>query len=336
MPHKRVFISSTREDLNEYRLVVEKTLREMNFDTISVNNWSASDKDAIEVCRTKVNQADIYVGVVAHRYGSIAPGFEKSFTELEYEWAKEKGIPCYCFFINDNAQVHPQWIEIDAVKRQRLEAFKQKLQHELVIARFATPTELALEVSKALYSLSMPLLAEQNGVQILPDYKSAYPMLLEHVKSHDVKLVRMIMYSGHLIEPTIEEIIDRKIRVQILLQHPNLSANEYYKSNTINFIKHFFDVRASENKQPTLNLEVGFYKSKAAYKGICIEDQLVISGWYTYEEAPISISGGNNPHVIVKKTHPAFNKFQEMFNKVFQTLKRDSDPLDDYLDNNPL
>ena len=43
----------------------------------------ASDDDAIAASMKLVDEADIYVGVFAHRYGYVPEGHKKSITEME-------------------------------------------------------------------------------------------------------------------------------------------------------------------------------------------------------------------------------------------------------------
>jgi hypothetical protein len=94
MPEQKliVFIGSTREDLTEHRAAVRAAVTELGLFPEG----------------KKFKKADIYVGIYAYRYGWQPPGFDnKSITELEYDWAGEKGIPRLCFVVDDN---HP-WPE---------------------------------------------------------------------------------------------------------------------------------------------------------------------------------------------------------------------------------
>jgi hypothetical protein len=62
-----------------------------------------------------VEDAAIFVGVYAHRYGWCPPGFNgKGITKLEYDWATAKGIPRLCFVVNKDYPWPPSQIEFDA------------------------------------------------------------------------------------------------------------------------------------------------------------------------------------------------------------------------------
>src|SRR6266705_4516960 len=101
---KKVMISSTAIDLPEHRdLVKDACLRQGMF-PIMMEHLPASDSDAIAESLRMVNEADIYLGVFAHRYGYIPKGYDISITEMEYNRAVERGIPRLIFIMHDD---HP-------------------------------------------------------------------------------------------------------------------------------------------------------------------------------------------------------------------------------------
>lgn len=67
----------------------------------------ASDEDAITASLDLVDEADIYLGVFAFRYGHVPQGYDRSITEMEYERAVERGIQRICFVMADDHRVVP-------------------------------------------------------------------------------------------------------------------------------------------------------------------------------------------------------------------------------------
>lgn len=70
---------------------------------------SESNKKAIEVCLDDVRQADIYILILAKRYGSIVPGTNISYTETEYNQAlemikKNPGYKIFVFYSSDEIE----------------------------------------------------------------------------------------------------------------------------------------------------------------------------------------------------------------------------------------
>jgi tetratricopeptide (TPR) repeat protein len=101
----KIYISSTYEDLKDYREAVYRALRRDRHDVIAMEDYVATDKRPLQKCLKDVASCDIYIGIFAWRYGFI-PDDEKdnpnrlSITELEYRKAKEKGVPCLIFLLN--------------------------------------------------------------------------------------------------------------------------------------------------------------------------------------------------------------------------------------------
>ena len=57
-----------------------------------------------------VEQADVYVGIFAYRYGYVPDGHDISITEMEYNRASDLGKPRLIFFIHEDAISN--WTEI--------------------------------------------------------------------------------------------------------------------------------------------------------------------------------------------------------------------------------
>ena len=92
MPKKKVYISSTYKDLVSYRDAIRnmflfKGLQE-EYTLVSMEGYVAENKmRAINVCLDDVREADIYLLILAKKYGSIVANTGKSYTETEYDEA---------------------------------------------------------------------------------------------------------------------------------------------------------------------------------------------------------------------------------------------------------
>jgi hypothetical protein len=79
---KTVMISSTARDLPEHRKeVMDACLRQGMFPTM-MEHLPAGDAEAVEVSLKMVDEADIYLGVFAHRYGYVPDGHDMSIIEM--------------------------------------------------------------------------------------------------------------------------------------------------------------------------------------------------------------------------------------------------------------
>lgn len=124
-PALTVFISSTLRDLENYRRAAVEECHRLHLLPTYMELFEAETVGATEASLRKLDDADLYVGIVAHRYGYIEHGYEKSVTELEFDHAEEKNIDRLCFIVDPT---HP-WTPtaIDFENRSRLETFKHKI-----------------------------------------------------------------------------------------------------------------------------------------------------------------------------------------------------------------
>ncbi len=108
---KKVMISSTALDLPEHRELVMKACLRQSMFPIMMEHMPAADADAIEESLRIVNEADIYLGIFAFRYGYIPKGYDISITEMEYNRAVERGIPRLIFLMDEDHPVKPADVE---------------------------------------------------------------------------------------------------------------------------------------------------------------------------------------------------------------------------------
>ena len=111
----KVFISSTSIDLKDYRAAAIAMCEEQAIvvEPIAMEYFEAMDIGAVEGSLRKVREAQIYVGILAHRYGFIPPDETRSITEMEFDEATRIGIPRLCFLINEE---YP-WIRSSLIAR---------------------------------------------------------------------------------------------------------------------------------------------------------------------------------------------------------------------------
>jgi hypothetical protein len=67
----KVYVSSTYQDLIEHRAAVDRTLRRMGHDVIGMEQYVAVGSKPVDRCRADVRSADVYVIIVAWRFGHV-------------------------------------------------------------------------------------------------------------------------------------------------------------------------------------------------------------------------------------------------------------------------
>ncbi len=155
----KIYLSSTFEDLKDYRQRVYQQLRSLRHDVIAMEDYVAADERPLDRCLQDVRDADVYIGLFAWRYGYVPrssnPG-RKSITELELlEAKKDKNKPCLIFILRRKAPWPPQWMDAttgDNDSGRELDTLLQRLRRDELIAEFQTPDELASKVLSALYN----------------------------------------------------------------------------------------------------------------------------------------------------------------------------------------
>jgi hypothetical protein len=103
----------------------------MGFIPVGMEMFNAADEEQWQVITRTIEQCDYYVVIVAHRYGSTTPE-DVSFTEKEYDYAVEKGVPVLGFVIASEARWPADRMEDDPEQRAALESFKSKVKQKMV------------------------------------------------------------------------------------------------------------------------------------------------------------------------------------------------------------
>lgn len=149
----QIFISSTYEDLIEERKIVQETILSMYQFPIGMEMFSADDEEQWEIIQETIDSSDYYVLIIGHRYGTVIDKGEFkgiSYTEKEYRYAKEKGIPILVFIISDTAVTLPKNIEKDPSKVEKLEEFKKEAKIGRMVEWWDNKEELARKVMNSL------------------------------------------------------------------------------------------------------------------------------------------------------------------------------------------
>ena len=122
----QVFISSTYSDLSKERKQVLDILLMADCIPAGMENFVATDEEQFNVIKKVIDMCDYYVLILGRRYGSVNERTGISYTEMEYNYAIDKGIPVLVFALDDSVELDDDKIEHDDVKRGKLAEFKSK------------------------------------------------------------------------------------------------------------------------------------------------------------------------------------------------------------------
>jgi hypothetical protein len=149
---RRVFLSSTYQDLAEVREAARKALDSLGHYVVRMENFPVSSWSADKFCRARVQECDIFVGVLGGCYGSCPPNSEVSFTEREYLTALQLQKPCLMFLTDESFPIPKNLIEEDKV-RQKLDDFRRRVRQSHVCAVFSSAESLKDAILKAFFGL---------------------------------------------------------------------------------------------------------------------------------------------------------------------------------------
>ena len=147
----QVFVSSTYTDLLEARQEVMRVLLELDCIPAGMELFPAADDDQWTLIKRVIDECDYCIVIIAGRYGSIGPE-EKSFTQLEYEYAISRKKPVIAFLHKEPGKLPADHTEKDPGQAKKLEDFR-KLAQKKMVRHWTTPAELGSTVSSSLVRL---------------------------------------------------------------------------------------------------------------------------------------------------------------------------------------
>lgn len=91
----QVFVSSTFSDLVKERQAAVEAILTAGHIPAGMELFTSGDESQMEVIKQWIDESDVYLVILAGRYGSVEPNSGKSYTQLEYEYALEKDKPLF-------------------------------------------------------------------------------------------------------------------------------------------------------------------------------------------------------------------------------------------------
>ena len=140
-----IFISSTYEDLKVEREKVTRAILDLNNIPARMENFPAAGVRPKDLIERVIKECDYFVLIIGSRYGSISDS-GKSFTEEEYNYAVNEGIPVIAFIQDGIKERHDD-------DYKKLLAFKELVKHGTHSIRTLTsPDELMAIVATSLHN----------------------------------------------------------------------------------------------------------------------------------------------------------------------------------------
>jgi hypothetical protein len=200
----KVFISSTFEDLKEYREAAIEVVNRYKCIPLAMEHFMAQPGEPVKVCEDEIKQCDIFVGVYAHRFGFVPKEQNKSIIQQEYEMAKASGKDCLCFIVEERFPWDPAFIEYE--KRRVLNEFLNIVREQNIISIFTTTSDFEIKLSTSLgkYLTEKMEKGANPSIPLAPTPFIAHPYPLpEHFTGRDAEMAVLSNWFHNDIEPAL-------------------------------------------------------------------------------------------------------------------------------------
>lgn len=97
-----MFVSSTYTDLIEERQAAVEAILDAGHIPAGMELFKAGNDSQLKTIYKWIDASDVYMLILGGRYGSIEPKSNKSYTQLEYEYAISKNIPVFAVVLSDS------------------------------------------------------------------------------------------------------------------------------------------------------------------------------------------------------------------------------------------
>lgn len=232
MSEKRyqVFISSTFKDLVDERKAIMEAILNLDCFPSGMELFPASDMEQFEYIKSVIDESDYYVLVVAGKYGSISGETGISYTEMEYDYAKEKGIPIITFIKKDIDSLPRNKTETDPDIIEKLNRFREKISKNKMVKFWDDTKDLKYGVHD---SLSKAIKIHKRVGWVRGDTTTDTTLLrqINDLRIENDKLKKMINeFKINSVESNkIENLSqgDDKYKIYYKITYYNFNGNEY-------------------------------------------------------------------------------------------------------------
>ena len=149
----QIFVSSTFLDLIEERAEITQAIMEINHMPYGMEAFPAANKTQWEWIKRAIKESDYYIVIVGGKYGSVNPKTGLSYTEMEYRYAEEVGVPTIAFLVDSNVDLPKSKIETDSAKAEKLQDFRSYIENTRLRKSYTSKEDLKAKVIASVVKL---------------------------------------------------------------------------------------------------------------------------------------------------------------------------------------
>ncbi len=188
----QIFISSTYEDLVEERKEVQDAILKLDHFPVGMELFGARSTSQWNVIKRTLDTSDYYVLIIGYRYGSVADD-GVGYTEKEFRYAKDKGIPIIAFIKERGLPVTRKSIETLPENQEKLNKFIESVTDNREVAWWSSKEELCNKVITSLHKefyenegCGWTRQEDLKGHKNIESNSSSFPAALENIGCHNI------------------------------------------------------------------------------------------------------------------------------------------------------
>lgn len=169
---------------------------------------------------------------------------------------------------------------------------------------------------------------------LLPGKSTVDRELIDYIDANNPDTLFLLEYSSNNAREIIDSALQNDCTVYLLVRHPSRSIrwrvsnsqSERIKDATKDLIDEYIDKIHERNKQCSLYIQ--YYYHPAGLRARRIDNSLLCTGWYTFENRDsvgkdpekLHVHGDDNPMMLVSNQSESYPVLNEMFEKSFYAL----------------
>lgn len=146
----QVFISSTYNDLKKERLAAQEAVLKTRNLPVGMEQFSASERKQWDLIVEDIDDSDYYVLIIGEEYGSEVPSEGISWTQKEFKYAVDKGIPVLSFIKKKSAKTSKADEDTDSEIEKKLNVFIAEAKAHSTVDFWKNKSDLKFKVAVAL------------------------------------------------------------------------------------------------------------------------------------------------------------------------------------------
>jgi hypothetical protein len=342
----QVFVSSTYSDLREERQAAVEAILTAGHIPAGMELFAAGDESQMNVIRRWIDESDVYLLILGGRYGSIEHKTQKSYIQLEYEYALEKGKPLFAVVI-DEKYLEKKVKKLGGVALEREHPDKLKLFRELVLSKMVRfwkdPKDIKLSIMETIAEFSerselrgwirpsedfgreKPATLPSANLRIVESHKGALTRLdMLSMANKQVRILSTNLFSFFNHDYSVYEEFLKKLesgcRFQIIIYAPDSSGirEKQWEENDerlqTEIISSWQLYLCPALKKYPDNLEIKFVRINTSFAATIIDESFMF--------VSLNIPGGSRrmrqtPRFEIKNPHGFFTVFADAFDKIW-------------------